>query len=64
MTLYEFINSQIAINGTDYVDNMFDRNFVPVCTDHGWRWLYVSNDDYAEWVDTNLSAANSVLESR
>ena len=58
ITMTQFINSQIAINGTDYVDSMFDRNFVPVLTDHGWRWLYVSDDDYAEWVDSNLEVSS------
>jgi len=54
MTIFEFINSQIATHGQDYIDDLFDRNFVPVLTDHGWRWLYVSDDDHATWVDTNL----------
>jgi hypothetical protein len=55
MTMQQFISNQIAVHGQDYIDGLFDRNFVPVLTNHGWRWLYVSNDDYAEWLDNTYS---------
>jgi hypothetical protein len=58
MTMTNFINSQVMLHGQVYVDNMFDSNFVPVLTDHGWRWLLVDNDNYADWYK------NHCLESR
>lgn len=59
--MLDYIKSQIAIHGHDYVDELFNSKFVPVLTDRGWRWLYVSNDDYADWVKNLEQSEHSVV---
>lgn len=48
MTIIEFIKSQVATWGQEYVDDLFESKYHPVYTSEGWRWLYVSDAEFAE----------------
>ena len=44
----EFVNAEIAVWGEDYVYDLIDRGYAPVLTTIGWKWLYVSNEDFVK----------------
>lgn len=56
----DFISSQRAVWGDDYVDDLIDRKYFPVLTSAGWKWIYVSDENYANTVHTALDTATVV----
>jgi hypothetical protein len=62
LTINEFVREQIATWGQDYVDDLLDRGYIPVCTSAGWRWLYADVESpltqaaLAQWGNNNESA--------
>lgn len=64
-TITEFINGQVATWGQEYVDDLFDRNYFPVLTSAGWRWLYLTNSQFAELQrDEQMALLNSSISTR
>jgi len=39
MTENEFIKRECSIWGEDYIFDLIERGYVPVLTDHGWKWM-------------------------
>ncbi len=40
---YEFVESQIALHGEDYVWELSQRGYVARLTDRGWRWILTNH---------------------
>lgn len=55
MDMTTFIKSQVAVWGQDYIDDLFDRKYFPVLTSAGWRWLYVSDEQFNELFATQVN---------
>lgn len=60
MNTLDFIASQVAIWGDEYVDNLIDNKYFPMLTSAGWRWVYVSDSDYPAYVESALDTAAPV----
>lgn len=56
----EFINRETAKWGSEYVDQLFNDKYFPVLTSAGWRWIYISDTDYPEYVESALDTAEIV----
>lgn len=39
MTQDQFIKSEIAVWGEDYIFDLIERGYSPMLTDNGWYWL-------------------------
>jgi hypothetical protein len=39
MTETDFVKSEIAVWGEDYIFSLIERGYSPVLTDNGWFWL-------------------------
>lgn len=48
ITQAEFIDKQVAIWGEDYVFDLYDRGYVPTLTSDGWKFVIVSDAEFAE----------------
>lgn len=46
MTRERFIEQETTIWGYEYIFDLIDRGYLPVNTEHGWKWMIVSNRDF------------------
>lgn len=48
MTQDQFIKSEIAVWGEDYIFDLIERGYSPMLTDNGWYWLLPALDTASE----------------
>lgn len=58
--ILDFIKAETAKWGEEYVDDLMDRKYFPVLTSAGFRWLYISDDNYPSYVESALDTAVTV----
>jgi hypothetical protein len=47
MTENEFISKFTNVWGEDYVYDLIERGYAPVYTTHGWKWILLTNEEFA-----------------
>lgn len=48
ITESQFVKSEMAVWGEDYVYDLIERGYSPVLTDNGWYWLLTGLDNSPE----------------